>query len=464
MLMLRNGIVELLFTSDSPTGYGTAGTLPRYFLQTANFAGNPEKEFNKLKELQKNKPTMAMEFWTGWFDHWTETHHKVNNTNFKNIYERILKYPASVNMYMFIGGTNWGFMNGANIADSSIDNKGYQPTTTSYDYDAPLTEAGDYTEKYVMVKELLNKYNKIKLHTPEIPAVTLRRAYPNINVEQQMYLSDLTKRISEKFRSNKPLPMELLPVNNNSGQSYGYIIYRKEHINISADSILKITGRVCDTVMVLINGILISKPLAGPNDLNGFGYWRQQNSTLYLGHRPMEDVTLELIVENWGRNNFGHMNQFYQYKGIWQGNIYINNSILTNWLLIPLQFKTKWTKSLDGWRQPQKLWWPGPALYKATFTTAHPQDTYLDMRRWTKGIVIINGFVLGRYACIGPQQSLYLPAPLIKQGYNDIIIFEHFYPSQVIEFSANPIFSNCTCEKYLNVENKLRVYESFSYI
>lgn len=140
--MLRNGIVELLFTSDSPTGYGTAGTLPQYLFQTANFGGNPEKEFNKLKELQNNKPSMAMEFWTGWFDHWTEKHHVVNNTNFYDIYERVLKYPASINMYMFIGGTNWGFMNGANIRDASTDNKGYQPTTTSYDYDAPLTEAG----------------------------------------------------------------------------------------------------------------------------------------------------------------------------------------------------------------------------------------------------------------------------------------------------------------------------------
>lgn len=142
--MLRNGIVELLFTSDSPTSYGTAGTIPQYFFQTANFGGNPEKDFNKLKELQPNKPAMAMEFWTGWFDHWSELHHKVNNTNFYDIYERILKYPASVNMYMFLGGTNYGLLNGANIGDGSTDNKGYQPTTTSYDYDAPLTEAGLY--------------------------------------------------------------------------------------------------------------------------------------------------------------------------------------------------------------------------------------------------------------------------------------------------------------------------------
>lgn len=160
--MLNNGIVELLVSSDSPSGHGDAGTLPGLLFQTANFGNNPEIDFKVLKDLQPNRPIMSMEFWLGWFDHWSEVHHTRTANDFQNVYERILKYPASVNMYMFHGGTSFGFMNGANLANSLTDNSGYQPDTTSYDYDAPLTEAGDYTMKYVYVKELLSKYNPIE--------------------------------------------------------------------------------------------------------------------------------------------------------------------------------------------------------------------------------------------------------------------------------------------------------------
>lgn len=439
-LMVNNKIVELLFTSDAPM-HGTVGTLPKYFLQTANFANNPEAEFDKLKTLQKDKPTMAMEFWTGWFDHWSENHHTRNNTEFKDVLERILKYPASVNMYMFHGGTNWGFLNGANINDGSIDNRGYQPDTTSYDYDAPLTEAGDYTEKYVMVKSLIAKYTKINLHTPQTPAENLRIAYPPIPITQQLDFEEMFNAVDMKVQRIHSIPMEFMPINNNSGQSYGYIVYRKENVTIRPDSVLEIGGRVCDTVMVLVNGVLLSKPLLKSQDLNGFGYWRTKNSKLNLGTRDLEDATLELIVENWGRNNFGYLDQFRQYKGIWQDQIYLNKQGLYSWEIGSLDFKKKWTLGLKNWRTFEGNWMPQPAMYKAVFTmNATAQDTYIDMSDWYKGIVIFNGFVLGRYARIGPQQSLYLPAPFIKQGDNEIIVFEHFYAANTIKFTKDPIF------------------------
>ncbi|CAH1981048.1 unnamed protein product [Acanthoscelides obtectus] len=159
-LMIDHGIKEQLMTSDAAM-YGTIGSLPGLVLQTANFAGNPENEFSQLKTFQPARPIMAMEYWTGWFDHWSEQHHLRNDSDFRDNLERILRYPASVNMYMFIGGTSFGFMNGANLDNGLSDNSGYQPDTTSYDYDPPLAENGDYTIKYVMVKELLKKYNPI---------------------------------------------------------------------------------------------------------------------------------------------------------------------------------------------------------------------------------------------------------------------------------------------------------------
>lgn len=437
-LFIRNGIVELLFTSDSPTMSGTLGTLPEYFLQTANFGGNPENEFNRLKTLQPNKPVMAMEYWDGWFDHWTENHNTVAAASVANTLERILSYPASVNFYMFHGGTNWGFMNGANILGGATDNSGYQPDTTSYDYDAPLTEAGDYTEKYVVIKELIEKYNQVPIRTPQAPTITLRTTFPSVQTTQQLKIGEAMKQVPQIFESERVISMEQLPIGN-AGQSYGYIVYRKTNLNIPANGTLKIMGRVCDTVMVLIDGQLVSKPLTGAADLNSFGYWRLKDSTLSLTPIDLQDVTLELVVENWGRNNFGHIDQFKQYKGLWQGGILINDEELLNWEITPLSFKKAWNTGLTGWHSIDNQI-NTPALYRFEVNIESPQDTFIYMSKWSKGIVIVNGFVLGRYALVGPQQTLYFPAPLQKAGVNEIIVFEHFKPASALEFTDDPLY------------------------
>lgn len=439
-IMFNNGIIELLVTSDSPTLHSTAGTIPEYFLQTANFASDPEREFNKLKQLQKNKPTMAMEFWTGWFDHWSENHHTRDNDDFYDVLDRILKYPASVNMYMFHGGTSWGFFNGANLNNEATDNSGYQPDTTSYDYDSPLSENGDYTVKYYIVKELIEKYNKVKTRLPQAPAVTPTRTYPTIQIQDQLLLNEIIKKIPVTFQNTNLLPMELLPLNNLSGQSYGYIVYRKTNLNIPANATLKITGHVCDTVIVLVDGFLLNKPLTKSRDLNGFGYWRMKDSTITLTTQNLTSATLDLMVENWGRNNFGYLEQFNQFKGLWQGGVFLNNDELLNWQIFPLEFKKSWTKSLIGWHTPYRRWAPGPALYRTILTVDEAEDTFILMEKWVKGIVIVNGFVLGRYAKIGPQQTLYLPGPFLNKGNNTILVFDHFAAGREVSFSAIPIY------------------------
>lgn len=434
----KNGIRELLVSSDSPTAHGDKGSLPGVLLQTANFAGNPKAEFDKLKELQHNKPTMSMEFWSGWFDHWSEYHHTRDDDDFGKVYEQILTYPASVNMYMFHGGTSFGFLNGANVNNGATDNSGYQPDTTSYDYDAPLTEAGDYTEKYVIVKKLLKKYNKVVTRIPVTPAIGEKIAYPKISVEKEMLLDDILANIHNSVSSSNLISMENLPINNNSGQSYGYILYRKENIDLSPNSILTIEGRVCDSVVVLVNGMLMSKPLSYTEDLNGFGFWRLKNSNLTLGPRGLKNATVDLLVENWGRVNFGLLPQFNQFKGLWQGDVLINKQKVTSWKIYPIEFKKSWNNNLVGWKPLSERWAPGPSLYKATLNIKEAKDTFINMEAWTKGIVVVNGFVLGRYARIGPQQSLYLPAPFLKNGTNSIFVFEHYMPASEIKFCKSP--------------------------
>lgn len=225
-IMLDNGVVELLFTSDGVSTFGDRGTLPEVLFATANFDYNAETNFNALKAFQPDRPFMAMEFWDGWFDHWSEEHHTRSVASVQIVLEEILNYPASVNFYMFHGGTSFGFLNGANVDDSNTDNRGYQPDISAYDYDAPLTEAGDYTDKYVMIKEVIAKHNNITTKLPQTPALLERVAYPSLAIEGQLLLNEIIDSIPEKFERPEVIPMEQLPINNNSGQSYGYILYR----------------------------------------------------------------------------------------------------------------------------------------------------------------------------------------------------------------------------------------------
>ncbi|XP_072378093.1 beta-galactosidase-1-like protein 2 [Diabrotica undecimpunctata] len=443
-LFLNNGIVELLVTSDSPSQHGDRGTLPGIFLQTANFNFDPKFEFGSLQKLQPNRPVMAMEFWTGWFDHWSEEHHVTDRQMYTTVVEQILTYPASVNFYMFEGGTNFGFMNGGNQANGAVDNSGYQPDTTSYDYDALLTESGDYTMKYVVIKELLKKYNKILTRIPQTPSETPKIAYNSTPIQSQILLTELLEKQETKIMSPFVLPMEHLQINNNSGQSYGYIVYRKRFIDIPANSVLLVEGRVCDTLVVLINGNLVSKPLNKASDLNSFGFWKVKDATLTLGPNHYAEAVLDLVVENWGRSGFGAVDQFNQFKGLWQGDVYLNNERINNWEIFPLEFKKLWNQNLSGWHKPSKVWSVGPALYKANIYIEKPIDTYLDMSKWCKGIAIVNNFVLGRYSKIGPQQALYLPAPFLKEGNNEIVIFEHYNPAEEISFSSAQIYKTRT--------------------
>ena len=104
----------------------TGGTLPDIH-KTANFGSHAAGQFAKLREHQPDGPLMCTEFWNGWFDHWGEAHHQRDPQDAAQALEEILAAGGSLSAYMFHGGTNFGFMNGANFADA------YQPTINSYE-------------------------------------------------------------------------------------------------------------------------------------------------------------------------------------------------------------------------------------------------------------------------------------------------------------------------------------------
>ncbi|CAH1119266.1 unnamed protein product [Phaedon cochleariae] len=438
-LLVTNNITELLFTSDTPTKHGSVGSLPGLF-QTANFNSDPESQFNKLKQLQPGKPSMAMEYWSGWFNHWTEDHYIGDVLNFANVYEAILKYPASVNLYMFHGGTNWGFLNGANMA-GSVEQSAYKPDITSYDYDAPLTESGEYTLKYLLVKYLLDKYNPIKTRVPDMPISSRPKAYSSLSLTNFLSFGDIIAKAPHTITSKDLLTMEFLPINNNTGQKFGYIIYRKEFITINKGSLLRIEGYVYDSLNVYVNNKLITRNVV---DLEGFGYWILKNGSITLNFdEDLANATIDLVVCNLGRKNFGLLTNFLQYKGIWNG-VFLNDLELFDWKIMPLEFTKAWNTNLEGWHKPSssKSSSIGARLNKFKLFVEDKHDTFIDMSKWHKGIAIVNGFVLGRYWKVGPQQSLYLPAPLLKMGNNDILIFEEFLSNDELTFSDIPIYFN----------------------
>lgn len=122
------------------------------------------------------------------------------------------------------------------------------------------------------------------------------------------------------------------------------------------------------------------------------------------------------------------------------GDVYLNDEKALDWKIVPLEFKKDWTNNLKGWSEKTSN--DGPALFHANLEiSVEPRDTYLDMRKWTKGLVIVNGFPLGKYAKIGPQQGLYLPAPFLKTGSNDIVVFEHFKADDQLSFVTKQIWN-----------------------
>lgn len=314
----------------------------------------------------------------------------------------------------------------------------YHSIVSSYDYLSPISEAGDYTDKYYATKELLSKYNPIKTKLPTAPIPSEKIYYASINVEKQINLNNLLQKISPSHSTN-PIPMEKLPINDNSGQSYGYIVYRKTGLNLSANSVLEFEGRVCDTFMVLVNGVLVSPWVQNVKDLTNGATSHTKNPKVTITTAAVQGATLDIVVENWGRVNVG---VYKQLKGIWQGGVKLNTAYLHDWTLYPLEFKKSWTNSLTNWSSFVTNT-VGPVLYKATLQiTGTPKDTFAYMELWGRGIVIVNGFVLGRYAEMGPVQTLYLPAPLLKTGANNIYVFEHHKAYKQVMFSKSHIYKS----------------------
>lgn len=387
--MLIRDIDVLLFTSDGPTDSMLQGGSVENVLATVNFGSRPTEAFNKLQEYFPNTPNIVMEYWNGWFDHWGEEHHQRDPAETAATFSEMLERGDSVNFYMFHGGTNFGFYNGANYGDE------YQPTVTSYDYDCPVSEAGDITPKFHAVRKEIAKHKDIgELILPEpIPKMN----YGSVTMTESVQLFDALEMISKPIQKANPETMEKL------GQDYGFTLYRTFLEGPKEEAALTIQ-EVRDRALVFVD-----------NEYKGV-IDRWKNNTISFAV-PKEGVQIDLLVENMGRINYGPLMN--DPKGITEG-VRFERQFLFDWTMYPLPMDN--LQLLSFKENNEKT--TGPAFYKGTFNVEEIGDTFVELPGWTKGFVVVNGFNLGRYWEVGPQETLYLPGPLVRKGENEIIIFE----------------------------------------
>ncbi len=389
-MLLDAGFNINTFTSDGSwlfKGGAIEGALP-----TANGEDNIENLKKVVNEYHHGVgPYMVAEFYPGWLDHWNEPFQKVSTQTVVKQAKKYLEAGINFNIYMAHGGTNFGFTSGANYSNA----KNIQPDITSYDYDAPISEAGWNTPKYDSLRALMMKYVKYKV--PAVPARIPVIALPHITLNKTVDLFQIIDKM-QAVENDKPMTFEDL------NQGYGYVLYRR-HFNQPISGIMRVPG-IADYGIVYVNGEKVGElnRLTGKDSL--------EVNVPFNG-------TLDILVENCGRINYG-ARITENLKGITQPITIEGNEITGNWQMYQLPMdKMPDTKTLPAGYQAGK-----PVLYSGTFTVNQVGDTFLDMEKWGKGIVFVNGINLGRYWKVGPQQTLYLPGCFLKKGENEIVIFE----------------------------------------
>jgi len=394
-LFKEAGFDGLLYTCD-PASDVSNGHLPG-LLPAINGIDNPARIRQIINENHNGKgPYYIAEWYPAWFDWWGTQHHTVAAEQYAGGLDSVLAAGISINMYMFHGGTTRGFMNGANFKETTP----YEPQTSSYDYDAPLDEAGNATDKFMKFRGVIQKHLLPNVQLPTVPPSKAAMAIPPIRFTEAATMNDL---LPMPVSNLTPLTFEDLH------QDYGFVLYRTKIKN--GNSGMLTIKELRDYALIMVNGKRVG---ILDRRLN------QDSLPIFL---PKGEVVLDILVENLGRINFGKY-LLQNKKGITQ-KVLINNKEIVNWQMFSLPFEklnnVSFKSSIISANEP-------PVLKKASFTLNQIADTYLNMQNWGKGVVWVNGHNLGRYWNIGPQQTLYLPAEWLKEGNNEIEVLELLKP------------------------------------
>lgn len=401
------GIDCLLFTSDGNTNNMiSGGSLPDIY-KVLNFGSRSRTAFNVLKGFENDGPNMCGEFWCGWFDHWRDKHHTRNSLEIVNEIKGFIDNGASFNMYMFHGGTNFGFTAGAN----QNQGHGYEPTVTSYDYCAMLTEWGDYTPAYHAVRKLLCE--KQGIEPPELPESPKLQSIGMVELTEAASLFENLDNIGEKHHVPVPEGMEYF------GQNFG-LIYYETTLNGKYNASPMYVKNVHDFAEVYFDGekkTSIDRTLysvEGKTTLKDVIFKKKKGeSSPFLMPALSGERKIGVLVDTMGRVNYGE--RMLDRKGI--SDIYLGIQRLMGYDVWTLPLD-----NLDKLKYSSSVKKDEPVFLKGSFKTDSKADCFIHLDGFNRGCVYINGFNLGRFWKVGPQKSLYIPGTLLKDE-NEIIVF-----------------------------------------
>ena len=428
--LIARGIEELLVTSDGPARMWLTGGTVDGALATVNFGSRALEVLAMAAEELPNQPRMCMEFWNGWFDHWGEEHHERTGENAAGELADMLSQNMSVNFYMAHGGTNFGLRAGANH-DGAL-----QPTTTSYDYDAPIAENGALTEKFRAFREVIAAHRSLPPLEEHLTQLDLDAEPATLPAAELAIEKVASLRGTARFTREvavRPVP----PAFEDVGLERGMLRLSRE-IEIAAvrrEDGLEISPLrlydLHDRAYVFLDGIQLA-----PVGVVGNEQRPTDPATVDLtpvAERLLPDggrrtVRLEILVESLGRVNFGP--RLGERKGI-LGGVWQTIRFLNDWEADPWPLEEmgeELAPALEGApalgdedaAEPEAM----PVLVGASFSADRPTDTFLDVSDAGHGVAYVNGFCVGRYWDIGPQQTLYVPAPLVRAGRNEVLLLD----------------------------------------
>jgi beta-galactosidase len=390
------GVSVPLITVDQPLDDMLEnGSLPELH-KTGSFGSRVPERMRTLRRHQPTGPLMCAEFWNGWFDSWGFHHHTTPVAETAGSLDELLERGGSVNIYMLQGGTNFGFTNGAN------DKGTYAPIVTSYDYDAPLDEAGNPTAKYWAMREVIAKYAPVgeppSAHAAPRPSFTAR-------FEASAPLWQLLDRVGRWTGHQDPPTMDEL------GHYRGFMLYRTQLAHQPAGPLALTVAEARDRAQVFL-------------DQSPVGVLARDHHERVLPLPAGAGGTLDVLVEDLGRVDYGR--RIGEAKGL-IGPASVTGGPLTGWQVMALELDEiePVAAALRGpERRSDGAALVGPVFARAEFDLPESGDLFLDTHGWGKGVVWINGFCLGRYWSRGPQRTLYVPGPVLRERGNELVVFE----------------------------------------
>ncbi|MFH8371324.1 beta-galactosidase [Streptomyces sp. NPDC018031] len=401
-LLRRLGVTVPLFTSDGPEDHMLSGGSLPGVPAMVNFGSGAREAFAVLRRHRPTGPLMCMEFWCGWFDHWGAGRSERAPREVARELREILDCGASVNVYMAHGGTNFGGWAGANR--SGADHTGaLRPTVTSYDYGAPVDEWGRPTELFRLFREVLAPFADGPLPAvPEPPAVLA--APVDAGLSQWVPLSDVLGTLGdEEVVGPVPPTFEELDVDR------GVVRYRVDVPGPRGRYPLRVSG-LRDRAVVRVDG-------------RRWGVLEESEPVLEGVPGP---AAVELWVESLGRVNYGP--RLAEPKGITGGVLHERqylHGVRARALRLAAVGDADAVARLPfrglGEVEPGEA---GEGLYRGRFEVAGAGDAALRLPGWTRGFAWVNGFCLGRYWSVGPQRTLYVPGPVLREGTNELLLLE----------------------------------------